>query len=153
MNFKMISVLTGTVLLAACSSNNDGANNMADAQAIPGSVEDFNRNVNNKAFFALDKASIDAEAENNLNSVAEWTKKYPQPSLTVEGNCDARGTREYNLALGERRATAAKKALQAKGASVQNINTVSYGKDKLPAGQDTSEATNAQNRVAIANIQ
>lgn len=153
MKLKVISVLTGTLLLAACSSDKDNANKMAEANAIPGSLEDFNRNVNNKAYFALDKSHLEAEAQNNMNSVAEWTRKYPQPSMTVEGHCDPRGTREYNLALGQKRANAASNYLKSKGAGVQNITTVSYGKDRLPAGQDSSEATYAQNRVAIANIQ
>lgn len=151
MKLKIIGVMTGTLLLAACSSNNDSMKK-AEADAIPGSVEDFNRNVNNKAHFAFDKSHLESEAQSNMLSVAEWTKKYPQPSLTVEGHTDPRGTTEYNLALGQKRADAAKKFLTASHAGAQTINTVSYGKNVLPAGQDTSEATNAQNRVAIANI-
>lgn len=151
MKFKVISVLTGTLLLAACSSDKDAK--MAEGNAIPGSMDDYNRNVNHKAFFAFDKSHLEAEAQNNMNSVAEWTRKYPQPSMTVEGHCDSRGTREYNLALGQKRAVAASNYLKSKNAGVQNISTVSYGKDRLPAGTDNSEATHAQNRVAIANIQ
>jgi peptidoglycan-associated lipoprotein len=147
MKLKLLSVLTGTVLLAACSSNQDGSK-MAEANAIPGSIEDFNRNVNNRAHFALDKAHLEAEAQNNMQSVAEWTRKYPQPSMTVEGHCDERGTREYNLALGQKRAENAKRYLSSKQAGVQQINTVSYGKDRLPAGPGNHD----QNRVAIANI-
>lgn len=152
MKLQILGVMTGTLLLAACSSDQD-ANKMADAAAIPGSIEDFNRNVNNKAYFALDKSSLAQDAQANLISVAEWTKKYPQPSITVEGHCDARGTAEYNLALGQRRADAAVKFLKSSSAGAQNINAVSYGKSRLPGGSDSSDATHAQNRVAIANIQ
>ncbi len=148
MKLKIISVLTGTLLLAACSSDKD-ANRMAEANAIPGSVEDFNRNVNNKAFFAFDQSHLESEAQNNMDSVAAWNSKYPH-AITVEGHTDSRGTAEYNLGLGQRRAEAAKNHLQKRG--VQNLTTVSYGKSRLPAGQDDSEATHAQNRVAIANI-
>lgn len=149
---KIIGVLTGTLLLAACSSHKDGAMKSADA-AIPGSIEDFNRNVNSKAFFAFDKSNLDSQAQNNMNSVVEWTKKYPQNSLTVEGHTDSRGTVDYNIALGQRRADSAMKFLKSSQVGAQQVNTVSYGKSRLPAGTDNSEATHAQNRVASVVIQ
>jgi peptidoglycan-associated lipoprotein len=149
MKLKIISVLSGSLLLAACSSTQDGAGSkMGEAPAIPGSVEDFNRNVKHQAFFDFDKSNLNAEAQGNMMTVVDWTKKYPQSSLTVEGNCDERGTSEYNLALGERRAVAAKKFLAAHHVGAKTLHTVSYGKNKLPggAGNDTG------NRVANVEI-
>lgn len=142
MKLQKISVLASCAFLAACSSQ-DGSN-MAEAPAIPGSVDDFNRNVQHNAYFGFDKSHLEAEAQNNMMSVVEWTKKYPQQSLTVEGNCDEKGTREYNLALGEKRAHNTKKFLKSHGVAAQNVSTVSYGKDKLPAGP----GNDAGNRVA-----
>lgn len=152
MKLKIIGVMTGTLLLAACSSHNDGSMNSAGA-AIPGSIEDFNRNVSNKAFFAFDKSSLDQTAQNNMKSVVEWTKKYPQKSLTVEGHTDSHGTADYNLALGQRRADSAMRFLKSSQVGAQEVNAVSFGKSKLPAGTDNSEATHAQNRVAQVVIQ
>lgn len=148
MKLKVISVLTGTLLLAACSSDKDNANKMAEGNAIPGSIEDFNRNVNNKAYFALDKSHLESDAQNNMSSVANWTRTYNKNNVNVQGNCDERGTREYNLALGQRRANAAANYLKGQNQNL-NINTVSYGKDRLPAGPGNHD----QNRVAIADIQ
>jgi peptidoglycan-associated lipoprotein len=148
MKLKIISVLSGSLLLAACSSNQDGAG-MGEGAAIPGSVQDFNRNVQNKAYFGYDKSTLDSAAENNMLSVAAWTQKYPQPTITVEGHCSEKGTSEYNIGLGQRRAEAAKKFLHAKHAGAQSITTVSYGKSRLPGGP----GNDAENQVAIAAIQ
>lgn len=156
MKLKVTSALAAGLLLAACQSSQQGTDkSMADASAIPGSMEDFQRNVPNKAYFGYDSSSLNGEAQGNLTQVANWSRQYPQTPLIVEGNCDPRGTREYNLALGEKRAKSAANYLTANGAvggnGSQYIRTVSYGKDRLPAGPGNDEATYAKNRVAIVN--
>lgn len=146
MKLKLAGTVAVTVLLAACQSNKD--KNLAEGETIPGSYADFQRNVNNHAYFTLNSSTLDQQAKSNLDQVANWSRQYPQTAMVVEGHCDPRGTREYNLALGERRAVAAKRYLEDRGAT-RHIQTVSYGKDRLPAGAATDEATYARNRVAI----
>lgn len=148
MKLKITGAIAVSVLLAACQSGKD--TKTSDANVIPGSYEDFQRNVQNRAFFAYDSSSVDQQGQQTLAGVAAWSKQYPSTPLIVEGHCDPRGTREYNLGLGERRANSAKKILGTTGAT-SNINTVSYGKDRLPGGNGTDEATYAANRVAIVN--
>lgn len=116
---------------------------------VPGSQEDFVATVSSdRIFFALDESSVDAEDRTTLQSQAGWLARYPQKRVTIEGHCDERGTREYNLALGERRANAAKNALVALGVSADRINTVSYGKER-PDATGSDEDSYARNRRAV----
>lgn len=115
----------------------------------PGSQADFIASVtSDRVFFGTDKSDIDDEARNTLRSQAQWLQRYPQKRITVEGHCDERGTREYNLALGERRANAAKNYLAALGIDPGRITTISYGKER-PAALGSDEAAWAQNRRAV----
>ena len=115
----------------------------------PGSQADFIASVSSdKIFFDTDKSDIDDEDRTVLRSQAEWLLRYPQKRVTVEGHCDERGTREYNLALGERRANAAKNYLAALGVDPSRITTISYGKER-PAALGSDEAAWAQNRRAV----
>ena len=155
MKLKVTGALAASILLAACSGH-DKDMKTAQGGAIPGSIQDYQQNVHNKAFFDFDSSSLRSDAQQNLTEVANWSRGNPQTGLIVEGNCDKRGTREYNLALGERRANSAKKFLVANGAvggnGERSIRTVSYGKDRLPGGAGNDETTHAANRVAIVNI-
>jgi peptidoglycan-associated lipoprotein len=163
MNRRFLSLLAGALLLAACAetpsstSNTSGANASATPTATssaaeqPGSREDFMRNVGDRVFFDFDKSDIKAEGRQVLQRQAEWLKKYPNVTVTVEGHCDERGTREYNLALGERRAAAAKKMLVALGVPAARVSTISYGKER-PAVVGSNEAAWAQNRRAVTVI-
>lgn len=116
---------------------------------VPGSMEDFMRQAgNDRVFFAFDSSALDAEARDTLSRQAAWLEQYPNVTLTVEGHADERGTREYNLALGERRANAAATYLQQQGVAASRINTISYGKER-PAVEGSTEAAYAQNRRAV----
>ena len=115
MNLRPLSLIAGLLLLAACSQNpstnaNTGGTGAGtgttQSSIVPGSKEDFAQNVGDRVFFDTDKSSIKPEGQQTLQRQAEWLKRYPNVTVTVEGHCDDRGTREYNLALGERRATA-----------------------------------------------
>ena len=102
-------------------------------------------------FFDFDKSDIKPEGQKTLERQAEWLKKYPNTTVTVEGHCDDRGTREYNLALGERRANAVKKALVALGIAPNRVSTISYGKER-PAVVGDNEAAWAQNRRGVTVV-
>jgi peptidoglycan-associated lipoprotein len=116
---------------------------------VPGSQEDFVASVAaDRIFFALDESAVDAGDRETLQSQAVWLAKYPAKRVTVEGHCDERGTREYNLALGERRANATKNALVALGVSAERISTISYGKER-PDATGSDEDAYAKNRRAV----
>ena len=110
----------------------------------PGADELFNREVQD-AYFDLDRADIRADARNALSKTAEFLRSYPQIKVTLQGHCDERGSTEYNLALGDRRAQAAKDFLVSLGVPADRVQTVSYGKEKPFCGEHT-EACWQQNR-------
>jgi peptidoglycan-associated lipoprotein len=118
---------------------------------VPGSAEDFRANIKDRVFFQFDRSNISAESRNTLEAQAGWLKAYPNTTGVVEGHCDSRGTREYNLALGKRRAVSAQSELSSMGVGSDRMKTVSYGKDRPIVSGDTEEAY-AQNRVAITAI-
>jgi peptidoglycan-associated lipoprotein len=160
MNLRPLSLIAGLLLLAACSQNpstNANAGGGATAapsttsSVVPGSAQDFIQNVGDRVFFDFDKSEIKPEGQQTLQRQAEWLKRYPNVTVTVEGHCDDRGTREYNLALGERRATSVQKALVALGIPANRIKTISYGKER-PAVLGDNEAAWAQNRRGVTVI-
>ncbi|KUR78469.1 peptidoglycan-associated lipoprotein Pal [Novosphingobium sp. Fuku2-ISO-50] len=119
------------------------------AGPVPGSQADFLASViSDTVHFEYDKYSIDPESEGILRSQAQWLARYPGRAVTIEGHCDERGTREYNLALGERRANAAKNYLIGLGVDAGRISTVSYGKER-PVALGSDEASWAKNRRAV----
>jgi len=116
---------------------------------VPGSQGDFLASViSDTVHFELDKYNIDGESEGVLRSQAQWLSKYMNKTVTIEGHCDERGTRDYNLALGERRANAAKNYLIALGIDGGRITTISYGKER-PIALGSDEASYAKNRRAV----
>ncbi|MBY8828458.1 peptidoglycan-associated lipoprotein Pal [Hephaestia mangrovi] len=119
---------------------------------VPGSAADFKQSVSSDTVhFDTDKSDIDPEAQQILDSQAQWLAKYPNVRITIEGHCDERGTREYNLALGDRRANAAKNYLAERGVDPSRINTISYGKER-PIALGSDEASWAQNRRAVTVV-
>ena len=115
----------------------------------PGSAADFRRSITSDTVnFGLDMSDIDATARTILDSQAEWLQRYPNVRVQLEGHADERGTREYNLALGERRANSAKNYLAAKGVAPSRITTISYGKER-PLALGSDEESWAQNRRAV----
>lgn len=127
---------------------NDGNVGMGN---VPGSAEDFRRSVQSDTVnFGLDSYDIDPGARSILDGQATWLAQYPNTRITIEGHCDERGTREYNLALGDRRANSAKNYLVARGISADRITTISYGKER-PTGGSGEEAY-AQDRRAVTVV-
>jgi peptidoglycan-associated lipoprotein len=117
--------------------------------AVPGSQEDFVASVSaDRIFFDLDSSDVDANDQSALQSQATWLAKYPDKRITIEGHCDERGTREYNLALGEKRANSTKNALVALGVNAARITTISYGKER-PDATGSDEDAYAKNRRAV----
>ena len=125
--------------------------NAAGAVA-PGSDADFQRSVgSNTVLFALDQYDIDSAARAILDSQSEWLARFPQVRVTVEGHADERGTREYNLALGDRRANAAKNYLAARGVDPSRMTVISYGKER-PVALGSDDGSYAQNRRAVTVV-
>ena len=118
---------------------------------VPGSAEDLKVNVGDTVHFDYDKYSITDEDRGVLQRQSAWLAKYPQVRVTVEGHCDERGTREYNLALGARRANAVKEYLVSLGVSSARVDTISYGKER-PICTESTEDCYAQNRRGVTTI-
>ena len=118
---------------------------------VPGSLKDFQQNVGDRVFFDYDKADLDQTDTDTLKRQAAWLAKYPNVTLTVEGHCDERGTREYNLALGARRAAAVKEYLSSLGVSAARLETISYGKER-PVCSESAENCWAMNRRGVSVI-
>ncbi len=120
--------------------------------AVPGSIADFRQTSgSDTVLFAYDSYQVDDTAKAILGKQAEWLARYPNVKVTIEGHTDERGTREYNLALGDRRANAAKNFLAAQGVSASRMQTISYGKER-PVAEGSDEAAYAQNRRAVTVI-
>jgi peptidoglycan-associated lipoprotein len=116
---------------------------------LPGSREDFMRSVpSDRVLFETDSYSLDGEDRMILDAQAQWLARYPSVRVTVEGHADERGTREYNLALGDRRANAAKNYLAARGVSPARMTVISWGKER-PVAEGSNESAWAQNRRAV----
>jgi peptidoglycan-associated lipoprotein len=161
MRMRLIGLVAALLALAACSSPAPPPpppgpvgppGGVGTSAFAPGSQQDLAATAGDRVFFAFDRSDIDAEGQQTLQKQAAWLQRYPNVGVQIEGHCDERGTREYNLALGERRANAAKNVLIAAGVSPSRISTISYGKDRpIVPGHD--EEAWAQNRVAITTVQ
>lgn len=159
---KVFCLMAALVLVSACDTTGsgsgdasangaNGANGGMMGAAKPGTQEDMVVNVGDRVFFAYNESSLSSEARATLDRQAAWLKKYPSTSVSIEGHCDERGTREYNLALGERRAIAVKNYLVADGIDAGRVKTVSYGKER-PAVLGSNEAAWAQNRRGVTVV-
>jgi peptidoglycan-associated lipoprotein len=137
-------VLAGS--LAACASRTEDPNALAGA-STPGSIQDFVVNVGDRVFFDTDSSEINSSGQATLDKQAQWLSRYPNYSFAIEGHADERGTREYNFALGARRAEAAKNYLIARGVGGNRIRTTSYGKERPVAVCDDISCW-SQNRRA-----
>jgi peptidoglycan-associated lipoprotein len=156
--------MAAALLLAACASDeaattgnaNAGGgtttdNGITQGAVTPGSAEDFQQNVGDRVFFDTDRYDLSAEAQSQLQKQAAWLKQYPDIRGTIEGHCDERGTREYNLALGERRANAVANYMTALGVDAGRLSVISYGKER-PQCTDSNEACWAQNRRGVTTV-
>lgn len=119
--------------------------------ATPGTQDDLTVNIGDRVFFGYDRYDLTPDAQRTLEMQAEWLARYPNVTVTIEGHCDERGTREYNLALGERRANSAKNYLVALGVSPDRINIISYGKER-PSVVGTGASVWSQNRRSVTVV-
>ena len=164
MRLQLLATLAAAVVLTGCESSNTHENKsgMSDwpaasesssmtGTATPGSAEDFKATVQDRVYFNLNKHSLAPDAKAVAAGQAEWLKKWPSVNAVVEGHCDQRGTTEYNLALGEKRAHALRKELVANGVDMKRLDTVSYGKEH-PDDADNTETAWAKNRRAVVVV-
>ena len=168
MRIKILTLFAALLLLGACgttpeeqaSTESEGASTTTESSTAepissetvegpaPGSQEDLTVNVGDRVFFAFDSSEIDLEAQSTIERLAVWLNNNPSVTLTIEGHADERGTTEYNLALGERRATAVHDYLIALGTSPGRLSTISYGEER-PAVNGQGESIWAQNRRGV----
>lgn len=163
LGFKGICVAAAVLLLAACETPQEdesdaGAKGQAPQQTIatsqpaakiegpaPGSQEELDLSVGSLIYFDFDKYDLKPEARATIERWAQWLDQNPSVTVTIEGHADERGTREYNLGLGERRATSARNYLLALNVNADRIGTISYGKER-PVCATSNEACWSQNR-------
>ena len=148
-------MLAAVALLAACADKNTAATTGTGAATTsgpaPGSQEDLVANVGDRVFFDFDASSLRQDARATLDRQSGWLARYPEVNVQVAGNTDDRGTEEYNLALGQRRANSSRDYLVARGVAGGRISTISYGKDRPTAMGDNEQAW-AQNRNTITSV-
>lgn len=158
-SMKLMGVAGMMALAAACSSTKSTGPDVAAtdnagtsvSSIVAGSQDDLEQNVGHRVFFGYDQYSLTAQAQSTLQRQADFLKQYPNVRIQVSGNCDERGTREYNLALGARRAEAARAYLVSMGVDSSRITTVSYGKERPIDPRSTEEAWSL-NRNATSTI-
>ena len=170
---KLALVLTAAASLAACQSRPKPQGPVAPGPStpsapdsgatapstpgpvtsgvIPGSQADLAQSAGDRVFFDLDQYNLRSDATQTLDAQAQWLQRYRNVQVRVEGNADERGTREYNLALGARRASAVREYLASQGVSPSRMSTISYGKDRPIAG-GSDEESHQQNRNAHTAI-
>ena len=153
MNIKILGALAAVALLAACSKPATTTTTAPSTAAsiVPGSEEDLVANVGDRVFYDFNTSTLRDDARGTLDKQAAWLAKYGSVNTQIAGNCDERGTEEYNIALGQRRANAAASYLRAKGVAGARLSTISYGKDR-PTAQGSNEQAWAQNRNAITSV-
>ena len=158
--------LSAALVLGACTHKQEAVNTApppappppapsapapVTSSIIPGSAEDFRVNVGDTVHFAYDQYSVQDADKATLQKQATWLARYPQVRVSVEGHADERGTREYNLALGARRANAVKEYLVSLGVSTARVETISYGKER-PICTESNESCWAQNRRGVTVV-
>ena len=171
---NVIGAVLLALSLAACSSQDLGTNAGTGAgganaygagggpgaggpggyasNAVPGSEEDLVQSVGDRIFFDTDQSTLNDQARATLDKQAAWLQRYPSVRVVIAGNCDERGTEEYNLALGQRRASDDRQYLAAHGINPGRIQTISYGKNR-PTDPASSPGAWAKNRNAITMVQ
>jgi peptidoglycan-associated lipoprotein len=150
---KLALALFAALSMAACSKNPADLDAAAGGAgyATPGSLQDFAQNVGDRVFFDTDSTELSPTAQATLDKQARWLNQYPRYAFTVEGHADERGTREYNFALGARRAEVTKNYLAARGIAGSRIKTISYGKERPVATCDDISCW-SQNRRAVTAL-
>jgi len=138
---RLAAVLLGVSVLSGCAQNQaagpgsaqlaaNSSDNANRTPASPGSRRDFAQNVGDIVYFTTDSSDLTPEAQQTLRGQAQWLNQYPQYTITIEGHADERGTREYNIALGARRANSVKRFLSTNGVDARRVRTISFGKER-----------------------
>ncbi len=157
---KIAGIFASLALISACASTGPdldataGTDTSATTQPagpVPGSQADLENSAGHRVFYGYNEYTLTGEAQSTLARQAAWLKEYPETRILLAGNCDERGTREYNLALGARRAEAAKSYLVSLGVDASRITTVSYGKER-PIDPRSTEQAWSVNRNATTTI-
>lgn len=155
--FKTAALISCFLALAACSKKNTpdleagGGLDGGIGQAAPGSKAQFETEIGDRIFFLVDQSSLTPEGQETLTRQAQWLQQYGNVTVQVEGHADERGTREYNISLSARRATAAREFLIAQGVASSRISSIAYGKER-PAQLCDAEQCWSQNRRAVTVI-
>jgi peptidoglycan-associated lipoprotein len=155
-SLKIVAALSVALAMGACSKNPNengaggagGLGGMGAGAATPGSQQDFVVNVGDRVFFESDQTELTSVAQSTLDKQARWLAQYPRYTITIEGHADERGTREYNFALGARRAESTKSYLAARGVPASRMRTISYGKER-PVAVCNDISCWSQNRRAV----
>jgi peptidoglycan-associated lipoprotein len=166
---NFITIIAATIILAACATtppetSSSGSSSSSSSSASSSSstvslvqdgvyvgdetIEMLAVDVPDRVFFAYDSYALTSAAQSTLSKQAKWLKANPSVTISVEGHADERGTREYNLALGDRRANAAKDYLMSQGISSNRVTTISYGKER-PVKSGSNDTAWAQNRRSV----
>ena len=148
---RLAAMLVAALSIGACAKNplNPGDPALANASAaVPGSQQDFVVNVGDRVFFESDSSELSPQAVSTLEKQAQWLRSYNQYAFLIEGHADERGTREYNIALGARRAQAVRDYLASRGVQGNRMRTISYGKER-PVAVCNDISCWSQNRRAI----
>ena len=158
MRVKLLSLLAVLVLAAGCAEDvteqgpvTTTGETAAPTGPAPGTVAEFVEVIGDRVFFGFDRADLSPDARAVLEGQAQWLQQYPDVTVQIEGHADERGTRNYNLALGDRRATAASNYLVALGIDPSRISTISYGEER-PVALGNNEQAWAQNRRAVTIV-
>ena len=145
---SIAAVVIAALALGACANNKDLAGQGLAGSAVPGSQQDFVVNVGDRVFFESDSTELTMQSRATLDKQAQWLQTYNRNAFTVEGHADERGTREYNIALGARRAQAMHDYLASHGVQAHRMRTISYGKERPVAVCDDISCW-SQNRRAV----
>ena len=150
---RIIAAISIALMVAACANKpkTTGATGGVAGTAAPGSSQDFVVNVGDRVFFETDSTNLTVVSRTTLDRQAQWLKKYPRYAITIEGHADERGTREYNIALGARRAEVARAYLVAQGIGADRFRTISYGKER-PVAVCNDISCWSQNRRAVTVV-
>jgi peptidoglycan-associated lipoprotein len=144
---KFAAIVLGALAIAGCAKHEPDQAAMAGA-AAPGSQQDFIVNVGDRVFFDTDSSELSPQARATLDKQAQWLNQYGRYSFIIEGHADERGTREYNIALGARRAQTVREYLISRGVAAQRMRTISYGKER-PVAVCNDISCWSQNRRAV----
>jgi peptidoglycan-associated lipoprotein len=164
-SYKVVAVMGCFLALAACSKKKSpdldaGAGNRlssgddlsgGQSNARPGSKADFDTNVGNTIYFIVDQSTLTSEGRETLSNQAQWLQRYSNVTVQVEGHSDERGTREYNISLSARRATATRNFLISQGVDDSRISSIAYGKER-PAELCDAESCWSRNRRAVTQV-